>query len=256
MTMPSGYRVKRVTPNVSTAGGGTALLERPVRDAVIPVARPSRSLRDTPKRESGIPVRRKFQRVPGSRQVLSVRGRRVVAPKADHGTIRFAGLVVVLLVIGVIGMMGLSGLSTDQTFQLQELKEQDSQLTNQLETMKRDVENAKASAEIVRQAADAGYVVSDQPGVLAVQNDGSVREQRAANPGATRPIVDVNGRPTGMANQASSDPAETHAVQNSLGTTTSRAGAQSNPQVPNQLPAVAPYAPNTRNNAQAGGDNR
>ena len=177
---------------------------------------------------------------------MSVRGRRVVAPKARPGVIRFASLIVALLVCGVVGMMVLSGTSTEQTFRLQQLRSQDTQLANQLETLRRDVEDAKSAAEVARQASENGFVVAEQPGVLVVQPNGAIEEQRVADPGATRPIVDVNGRSTRSANPASSNPSETREVSGNL-----EAIPNNDVQVPSQLPAVTPYAPTVRN-PQAG----
>ena len=223
MTITSGTR------------GNTALLDRPVRKRTTTLT-PSRS----------IPQRRRFQHTPGSKQVVSVRGRRVVAPKARPGVIRFASLIVALLVCGVVGMMALSGTSTKQTFRLQQLRSQDTQLANQLETLRRDVEDAKSAAEVARQASENGFVVAEQPGVLVVQPNGAIEEQRVADPGATRPIVDVNGRSTRSSNPASSNPSETREVSGNL-----EAIPNNDVQVPAQLPAVTPYAPTVRN-PQAG----
>ena len=206
MTITSGTR------------GNTALLDRPVRKRTTTLT-PSRS----------IPQRRRFQHTPGSKQVVSVRGRRVVAPKARPGVIRFASLIVALLVCGVVGMMVLSGTSTEQTFRLQQLRSQDTQLANQLETLRRDVEDAKSAAEVARQASENGFVVAEQPGVLVVQ-----------------PNVDVNGRSTRSSNPASSNPSETREVSGNL-----EAIPNNDVQVPAQLPAVTPYAPTVRN-PQAG----
>ena len=186
------------------------------------------------------PQRRRFQYTPGSKQVVSVRGRRVVAPKADPGVIRFASLIVALLACGVLGMMMLSGTSTEQTFKLQQLRAQDTQLGNQLETLRRDVESAKSAGEIARQASEKKFVVSEQPGVLVVGPDGAIEQQRVADPGATRPIVDVNGRPVRESNPASSNPAETNEVSGNLS-----AIPNNDVQVPD-LPAVTPYAPTHR----------
>ena len=218
MTITSGTR------------GNTALLDRPVRKRTTTLT-PSRS----------IPQRRRFQHTPGSKQVVSVRGRRVVAPKARPGVIRFASLIVALLVCGVVGMMVLSGTSTEQ-----QLRSQDTQLANQLETLRRDVEDAKSAAEVARQASENGFVVAEQPGVLVVQPNGAIEEQRVADPGATRPIVDVNGRSTRSSNPASSNPSETREVSGNL-----EAIPNNDVQVPAQLPAVTPYAPTVRN-PQAG----
>ena len=57
--------------------------------------------------------------------------------------------------------------------------------------------------EIARRAGELGMAVPSQPGILAVQENGDIVEQRPADP-ATSPIIDVNGAPV-RRGQASSD---------------------------------------------------
>ena len=206
------------------------------------------------------PQRRRFQRTPGSRQVVSVRGRRIVAPKADPVRVRFAAALVVTLLAGVMLTMYLSGVTTQQTFRLHELSRTDSRLGNQLETLNRDRQSATSSAEIARRAAELGMVVPDQPGVLSVGPDGTVDEVRAADPAAVRPIIDVNGARV-LPRPASSDPVETDAVTEQV-QPLPQGGIPAPGQAPDrsepvvgansQVPAVAPYAPNVRSD-RAGG---
>ncbi|MFV8380816.1 hypothetical protein [Corynebacterium hindlerae] len=195
----------------------------------------STALLDRPSRPLTQPAPRKFQRKLGSQQVVSVRGRRVAVEKANPHRVNMGIAVIVFMFLTVAAAMVLSGKSTEQSFQLQKLVAQEQQLDNQLETLNRDVEQAKAAAEVARVAADNRMVVAEQPGILAVEKDGSVSEQRPSNPEAVRPIIDVNGaqiRPE----QASSNPNETKAVTDTI---------EAIPQN-SSVPAVAPYAPRAR----------
>lgn len=175
----------------------------------------------------------------GSNQVVSVRGRRVEAPTTEVKR-RFSSVSIIalpLLVIGVAGAMILSGLSTQQTFTIQQLQATDNQLSNQVETLNRDLENLQSSAEIARKASEAGMVVPTNPGIVEVQNDGTVTESRPADP-ATQSIIDVNGAPV-RPGQASSDPKQTDQVSQSL-----EPRPSNDPAPAPQAPAVAPYSPN------------
>lgn len=224
-------------------GTTTALLERSDRSQR--ALRPQRTQR--PDRRN-VPVEaqpertRRFQRQLGSQQVVSVRGRRVVTQKPNPHRVNLAIGVLIILFITIATAMVLSGKSTEQAFELQKLNAQEQQLDNQLETLNRDVEQAKAAAEVARVAADKGMVVADMPGVLAVEKDGAITEQRPSDPAAVRPIIDVNGaqiRPE----QASTNPNEIKDVTNNI---------QPIPQNNSAVPAVAPYAPRAHG-ANAGG---
>lgn len=198
-----------------------------------------------PRTPTTTPTRRRFQHTPGSRQVVSVRGRRVTTThKADPKVVKFLVLVTAVLAGGIATTIGLSGVSTEQTFKLQELHAEETQLNNQLETLHRDVETARSSAEIARRAAGFGMVVPNQPGVLAVGADGTVTEQRPADPSKTQPIIDVNGKQISPS-RASSNPDETRDVSDNLNPI-----PQSNLQRPNTVPGVTPYAPRHDGGAQ------
>ncbi|MHA2789364.1 hypothetical protein ACXZ66_09490 [Corynebacterium sp. S7] len=181
----------------------------------------------------------------GSNQVVSIRGRRVETPTTEVKR-RFSSVSIIalpLLAFGVVLAMVFSGLSTQQTFTIQQLQATDNQLSNQVETLNRDLENLQSSAEIARRASEAGMVVPTNPGIVEVQNDGTVTESRPADP-ATQPMIDVNGAPV-RPGQASSDPKQTDQVSQSLESRPNNdpAPAQQAPQAP-QAPAVAPYSPN------------
>ncbi|MEJ5998592.1 hypothetical protein [Corynebacterium sp. H130] len=221
-------------PQTPRRRAAQALLERPQRTQqpgrTVEPRRGLRPLEVQPDRT------RRFQRKLGSQQVVSVRGRRVTTQKADPHRIRLAIGVLFMLFVSIAGIMGLSGISTEQAFELQKLTAQEQQLDNQLETLNRDVEQAKAAAEVARVAADNRMVVAEMPGILAVEKDGAITEQRPSDPVATRPIIDVNGAPI-RPEQASTNPNEIKDVTDNI---------QPIPQNNASVPAVAPYAPRTR----------
>lgn len=174
--------------------------------------------------------KRLMQHKLGSQQVMSVRGRRVEAKRADPKVIHLAVVVVILLCIGVGATMGLSGTSTQQTFQLQELQATETDLSNRIESLNRDVEDARSASTLAANATEMGLVSPVEPGVLSVDAEGAIVEERAANP-ETRPIVDINGQQT-RPNRASSNPDETKAVTENLQAIPQEAAAppyQSNP---------------------------
>lgn len=184
----------------------------------------------------------------GSRQVVSVRGRRVAELKKTSLLAKLFSISIVLAIAGVAVAMWLAGLATQQTFQMQLLQAQDKQLSNQLETLNRDLENVRSSAEITRRAGELGMVSPVQPGILAVQENGDIHEVRPADP-ATRLIIDVNGAPV-RPGQASSDPDAIDELGDNLEAVPQGHQLQSpddvlpDPVVPAAEPGVLPYAPN------------
>ncbi|MEJ5928879.1 hypothetical protein WG915_09685 [Corynebacterium sp. H128] len=224
-TPKRGQQHRNPQAPVRTQRAATALLDRP----------------QTPSRLQPTPTRR-FQRRLGSQQVVSVRGRRVVVEKANPHRTNLAIGIVVLIMFAIAAAMLLSGKSTEQAFHLQELNAQEQQLDNQLETLNRDVEATRAAAEVARVAADHKMVVAEQPGILAVEKDGAITEQRPSDPAAVRPIIDVNGAQS-RPQQASSNPNEIKAVTENI---------QPIPQNGATVPGVAPYAPRARGAGTSG----
>lgn len=152
----------------------------------------------------------------GSQQVVSVRGRRVVVPEKQKTALgKVGGLAVTLLVIGVTVAMVLSGLSTAQTFTIQNLQSQERMLENEVESLGRNLEDLRSSAEIAQRATEAGMVVASQPGIMEVNQDGRIEERRGYNPDSVAPLRDVNGAPT-RADRASSDTQATDELADSL----------------------------------------
>lgn len=191
----------------------------------------------------------------GSQQVVSVRGRRVAAPvKPKHPIFAVSGIALTILAIGVAVAMVLSGMSTTQTFTIQQLQSQERMLQNEVESLNRDLEDLRSSAEIAQRAADAGMVVAAQPGIMEVTADGALEQRREPNPEAVAPVVDVNGAPT-RADRATSDRRAVDEVVdnltqvpggNVLGEDAARPEAPANtPDTAGpRLDNVAPYQPN------------
>ncbi|MEY8566701.1 hypothetical protein [Corynebacterium sp.] len=182
------------------------------------------------------PVRRR-----GSRQQVSVRGRRIAAPTAaERSVVRTWVVLLLLFVAGVAFAMYLSGKTTEQSFQLSEAEETSTTLSNELESLHRDVEDASSTQRIAAEASRMGMVVPGQSGVLDVNGD-EVHEVRAADPEATLPVTDINGeapvqRPTsdpeatgqvpGLAPQALDDPGDRDNRDNRDNRDTASAGQQ------------------------------
>lgn len=212
---------------------------------------PGKNLHATPVRSGG------FQRKTGSRQVLSVRGRRVSSGKRTSLVAKLLGVSVVLLGAGVALAMMLSGISTEQTFRMQQLVAREAQLNNQLETLNRDLEDASSSAELARRASEMGMAVPEQPGVLRVEDNGDIVEQRPSEPG-TRPIIDINGQ-ADQPNRASSNPTDTEDLGDNLeavpqGETQSPPEQQNGQGGPAEVPGVVPYEADTAPEQEPPGD--
>lgn len=174
---------------------------------------------------------------------LSHRGRRLRSniKKVDPRTLRFMVLTTLTLVAGIFVSMFLSGVTAQQTFVMKDLKSQETTLSNQVETLNRDLASASSSSEIARRASEMKMVVPEQLGILTTNSKGDTVEQRPAGD-VTRPIVDVNGQRV-RSNVASSDPAKTDEVADEL---------QAVPGTGNQNPAPgyvgAPYAATAQSN--------
>lgn len=202
----------------SGASATTAFDERPVTGGR--AAAPAREERTHGRTRTRVlhqpqtPERRPYQRRLGSRQVVSVRGRRVATTRRTTLLAKLGAAAIVLLISGVAVAMWLSGVSTQQTFRIQQLVSQEQQLSNQLETLNRDLENIRSSAEIARRAGEMGMALPLQPGILEVREGGEIVEERVADP-ATRPILDLNGQPI-RPGQASSDPRATEELTDNL----------------------------------------
>lgn len=178
----------------------------------------------------------------GSQQVVSVRGRRIATPAKQKTALgKVGGVAVTLLVIGVAVAMILSGLSTAQTFTVQQLQSQERALENEVESLSRDLEDLRSSAELAQRAAEANMVVAKQPGIVEVNADGRVEERREFNPESVAPVMDVNGQPT-RAGRATSDQRATDELGDNL--TQLPGGNMMSPPAASRTDNLAPYQPN------------
>lgn len=232
------------TAGTTYAASTTALLERQPATETAATYAPARPSRHEPAAPTG-PQRRprtdepaKHGRRLGSRQVVSVRGRRV-APIKNVGLLpKVSAIAITLLIAGVVLAMWLSGIATQQTFRINQLVAQESQLENQIETLNRDLQTVSSSGELARRSHEMGMVVPQQPGILIREENGDTTESRADN-GEVSPIIDINGEPV-RNGKASSDPAETEELTDNLQAVPE--GEQLPPNNPARVPGVAPYA--------------
>lgn len=219
-------------------------------DAAGRIARPARPRQGSSGTRT-VPARRQRRtgRL-GSQQRVSVRGRRVVPiERTNSSMVRWVVALTAMFVLGISAVMYLSGVTTEQSFQINDARQRSAELTNQLETLERDVAMAQSSSHIAEEASKLGMVAPSQAGILDVKGD-KITERRASDPAATRPVIDVNGnvRPQG----ATSDPEETNNIPGLAPNSPAGAEAQANggnaglPYASRQegrAPAPAPAAP-------------
>lgn len=166
----------------------------------------------------------------GSKQVVSVRGRRVTTTETKRKFSRMSILSLPLLLLGIFGAMLLSALSTQQTFTIQQLQSEERALKNEIETLNRDVEDSRAAAEVAAKAGQEGMVVPSQAGIITVNNHGEATEVGPADPEKTLRVVDVNGD-TVRVDRATSDRSATDNVVDNLSPLPAPAVLQSLPGV-------------------------
>ena len=151
----------------------------------------------------------------GSKQVVSVRGRRISTTETKRKFSRVSVLSLPLLVLGIVGAMLLSALSTQQTFTIQQLQSEERALNNEIETLNRNVEDSRAAAELAARADKAGMVVPGQAGIITVNDRGEAVEAGPADPAKTLRVVDVNSD-TVRVDRATSDRRATDDVADNL----------------------------------------
>lgn len=189
----------------------------------------------------------------GSRQVVSVRGRRLPTAEADRTRRRNATLIIALAVAAVAAALVLSGFSTQRSLEIAAAREQEKALIDQVEVLERDTEYLRSTAEIARRAAELGMVTPEQPAILVAGPEG-LAEVRPAEAEA-RGIIDLNGAPTRPA-PPTSDPAQTAQVPGMAGPvveerpgpgrgalTPYAPAPPAAPPAPEQAPAAPPPAP-------------
>lgn len=199
----------------NAAGGSTALLERTPQRTV----RPAEKQRTAPSpagfKPRLAPHAPRGPRRLGSKQVVSVRGRRVSATEAKRKFSKLSLMSLPLLILGIFGAMLLSALSTQQTFTIEQLQGQERELNNEIETLNRNVEDSRAAAEIAAKADAAGMVIPVQPGIINVDADGKAHETREADVEKTVRVVDVN-QETIRTDHATSDRNATRDIADNL----------------------------------------
>ena len=201
----------------NTAGSSTALLERTPQRTTRHADRPGTRTAPAP---SGLKPRiaphvPRGPRRLGSKQVVSVRGRRVATTAAKRKFSTMSMLALPLLVLGIFGAMLLSALSTQQTFTIEQLQSKERTLNNEIETLNRNVEDSRAAAEVAAKADAAGMVVPVQPGIMDVAADGKANETREADPEKHVRVVDVNEE-TIRTDKATSDREATRDIADNL----------------------------------------
>lgn len=147
----------------------------------------------------------------GSKQQVSVRGRRIATQQTENvGRARQILIALVIVVLGVGAVMWISAATTEQSFQIQQAQQKSDQLDNEIETLQRDVRQAQSSGHIAAEAARMGMVVPEKPGILQTNGD-AVDEVRGADASKTREVIDVNGDVSNR--RATSDPKRTNRVE-------------------------------------------
>lgn len=213
MDRPARTRRTDIEPPVAGTTIRVATTTRSIpgqSNTVTRTATPARTTRREVPRATPAPRRSRL----GSRQVVTERGRRVAPIKKVTLFSRLSAVAIALLIGGVALAVWLSGVSTSQTFRIQHLTVQESQLDNQLETLNRDLEQVRSSADVARRGADSRMGIPTQPGIIEVEEDGSVKERRPATEG-TEAIIDVNGEPV-RTGQATSNPRDTEGMSEEL----------------------------------------
>lgn len=199
----------------TNAGGSTALLERAPQRTTRQAGRTRTAPAPSGLKPRIAPHIPRGPRRLGSKQVVSVRGRRVTTTEAKRKFSTMSLMALPLLILGIFGAMLLSALSTQQTFTIEQLQSQERTLNNEIETLNRNVEDSRAAAEVAAKADAAGMVVPVQPGIIDVAADGKANETREADPEKNLRIVDVNEE-TIRTDKATSDRDATRDIADNL----------------------------------------
>lgn len=145
----------------------------------------------------------------GSRQQVTVRGRRVsVRETQGSGVLKLVVALVLLVGVGVAATMFLSARTTDQAFVLQEANDRSQTLGNELESLNRDYRELSSSEHLAAEASRMGMVVPGQAGVLDVRGD-EVTEVRPADSTGDTTVKDLDaiGSAVPRTDRPTSDPA-------------------------------------------------
>ncbi|MFF5251589.1 hypothetical protein ACFY4K_05935 [Streptomyces leeuwenhoekii] len=99
----------------------------------------------------------------------------------------FVLLVVLLLGGGLIGLLVLNSALSEGSFQLDDLKEETKSLTDEEQSLQRDIDAYSAPQSLLRRAHELGMVPGGDPAFL--QPDGTVKGVPGPAPAAAPPLV-------------------------------------------------------------------
>ncbi|MEU0741812.1 hypothetical protein [Streptomyces sp. NPDC006134] len=99
----------------------------------------------------------------------------------------FVLLVVVLLGGGLIGLLVLNSALSEGSFQLDDLKEETKSLTDEEQSLQRDIDAYSAPQALLRRARELGMVPGGDPAFL--EPDGTVKGVPSPAPAAATPLV-------------------------------------------------------------------
>lgn len=182
------------------------------------------------------PPRRSSSRI-GSKQVISVRGRRVAKEQTDPKKVLNITVAILAAVAAIAFAMYLSGMSTEKQLEISAAQVRERELRNSLEVLERDVAYLRSTGQLAQWAAQEGLVNPQQPAILMLNPEGELVEVRPGD-AATQGFVDLNDAAPSRPHQPSSDPAETENVPGMQPPVVHEA-----PAAPREAPATAPYAP-------------
>ncbi|RZT85168.1 hypothetical protein EV383_2032 [Pseudonocardia sediminis] len=195
------------TPVIERRGGAPAREQAPRRSGAvapgrIPVQRGANRVAALKKqattRKAGAGAQRaRDQRDDRLRRIVGARA------QASAGRAKFVLVVMTLLVIGLVTTLWLSTAAAGDSYRLQEARAQAQTLTEQSETLRRQVSTMNSPAALAQRASALGLVPVQDPARLVVAPDGRidvVGEPTAAH--ATAPAVPAapaTGAPAGPA---------------------------------------------------------
>ncbi|MGC9496727.1 septum formation initiator family protein [Streptomyces sp. WG7] len=99
----------------------------------------------------------------------------------------FVLLVVVLLGGGLIGLLVLNSAMSEGSFQLEDLKQETKELTDEEQSLQRDIDAYSAPRALQRRARELGMVPGGDPAFLAP--DGTVKGSPSPASAAATPLV-------------------------------------------------------------------
>jgi cell division protein FtsL len=120
---------------------------------------------------------RRAQRIDQAKGTGGARQRQRQRPRSDQATgsrASFVVLVIGLLTTGVVATLWLSTQAIADSYRLDRAKKAATELSEQVESLQREVAQLDSPSRIADEAAKAGMVDSGEPGRLVLQSDGKV----------------------------------------------------------------------------------